>query len=168
MATTILAAGVSMAAGLALSSGRARAVAQHQGLATVLARSKIEQIRSLAWTRGADSSEVSDRSTNVAAPPVTSGGAGLTVSPGSTLDESVSGYCDYLDALGSWVGEGPRAPPSAAWVRRWAVGVLTSDTPDVLRIEVSVEPLYVSMQQPRGASRREGARLVAMRARRAL
>ena len=44
--------------------------------------------------------------------------------------------------------------------------VLAPDTPDVLRIEVSVEPVYVATHQPPRTSRREGARLVAIRARR--
>lgn len=165
VATAVIAAGVSTAAGLAVVSGRANRLAEQRSMATRLARAKVEQVRSLAWTRDAAFATISDRSTDLASPPVEAGGAGLSPSPPGTLDQDVPGHCDYLDMNGQWVAEGAKSP-QAFWVRRWSIRPLSPDLPDLLRIEVGVEPLQRVTRFARSAARPgEGARLVAIRTR---
>ncbi|MGE0447972.1 MAG: prepilin-type N-terminal cleavage/methylation domain-containing protein [Vicinamibacterales bacterium] len=168
VATTVLAAGVSTAVGLALASQRAQRVAQQHTMAVLLARAKIEQIRSLTWTRDAALVEVIDRSTNLAAPPAEPGGSGLTASPPGVLAEDVPGYVDYLDRYGAGTRASSHGPGAAVWVRRWSIATVPDATADVLRIEVQVDPVEYVLRQSRSGSRQTpGARLVAFRARRA-
>ena len=109
----------------------------------MLAAQKMEQLRSLRWTRTrtgtpAVSVPASDLSTDLSSDPPTSAGRGLSPSPAGTLDSNVPPYVDYLDAAGVWVGRGASPPGTAVYVRRWAVQPLESDPDDILLLQVIV------------------------------
>jgi hypothetical protein len=82
---------------------------------------------------------VSDFSSNIAVtPPTSSGGVGLQASPDYSLFTSVSGYVDYLDAYGSWVGTGATPPANAIYVRRWSIDPLPTNPNNTLVFQVLV------------------------------
>jgi len=141
IATTLL---VSMAIGvghLVTIGVRAGWAARVQTAATVLAASKIEQLRSLPWTYEPIPDVVvprSDYSANVSLDPPTDGGPGLAPSPPGTLAANVPPYVDYLDGEGRWVGNGPAPPPAATFIRRWAVAPLPQDPARTVVLSVLV------------------------------
>jgi hypothetical protein len=123
--------------------GRASHAARARTVAAVLAAQKMEQLRSLRWTRTrtgtpAVSVSASDFSTDLSSDPPTGAGRGLLPSPAGTLDSNVPPYVDYLDAAGTWVGRGTTRPDAAVYVRRWAVQPLESDPGDILVLQVVV------------------------------
>ena len=97
-------------------------------------------------------------------------GPGLSVSPAGTLSTSTSGYVDYLDGRGRWVGTGTGLPPGVVYIRRWSVEALQSD-PDTLVFHV----LVTTVRRDREAAaagghrqrRRGDALLTTLRTRRA-
>ena len=122
---------------------RASYAARVRTLAAMLAAQKMEQLRSLRWSRTrigtpAVSVPVSDVSTDLSSDPPTDAGRGLSPSPAGTLDSNVPFYVDYLDAGGTWVGHGATPPGAAVYVRRWAVQPLESDPDDILVLQVIV------------------------------
>jgi type II secretory pathway pseudopilin PulG len=105
----------------------------------VLAQQKIEQLRALAWGFDEFGLPVSDYSSNVTiTPPASSGGVGLQASPGGTLDTSTTGYVDYLNQYGAWIGTGTTAPAGAIYVRRWSIEPLPTNPNNTLVIQVLV------------------------------
>ena len=86
-----------------------------------LAAQKMEQLRSLSWTFDEDGGLRSDTSTDLSRDPPTVGGFGLDPTPSGSLDRSLDGCVDYLDAAGHWVGTGTTPPAGSVYVRRWAV-----------------------------------------------
>jgi type II secretory pathway pseudopilin PulG len=168
VATLVLAAGVMALAYLAMSSARAQVASRQNGLVTQLALDKIEQLRVLAWTSDAAVVPVTDWSSDVAAQePAPAGGTGLGLSPPGSLSTNVPGFCDFLDAQGRWLGSGGPAPPGAAWVRRWSVTALP-DLADTLALTVVVAPaVSADADGVRRARTIAGARLLAVRTRRA-
>jgi prepilin-type N-terminal cleavage/methylation domain-containing protein len=110
-------------------------------IALAAARSKIEELESLAWRWDASGNRVSDLDTNLSGRTPATGGPGLSLSPGNTLEDNVDGYVDYLDARGQWVGTGPSPPAAAAFVRRWQVRARGSPPADTLIFRVLVVPL---------------------------
>ncbi len=117
-----IATGVAHLIAVGLNAGRS---AREQTFTAILATSKLEQLRSLAWTYepGDDVPPVprSDFSSNVSFEPATGAGPGLSTSPPGTLSANVPPYVDYLDERGQWVGNGARPPGRAAFIRRWSV-----------------------------------------------
>ena len=109
-------------------------------VALAAAHAKIEELQSLAWHWDEAGNRVSDLDTNLSGRTPAGGGQGLTVSPANALQDNVDGYVDYLDARGQWVGTGPRAPDTAAFVRRWEIRALAG-APDTLVFRVLVVPL---------------------------
>ncbi len=150
----------------------ATAAARRQSTSTVLAASKLEQLRSLEWAYeptadGRAGSRVGDLSTDLSLDPPGSGGPGLGLSPDASLQQSIPPYVDYLDAAGRWVGQGASPPEGTVFVRRWSVRPL-ADSPDVLRLRVSVVPLSRESRR-RGVGAhplRDETRLDTLRARR--
>jgi hypothetical protein len=135
-----VAAGVSQ---LSATAVRASHTARARTMAALLAAQKMEQLRSLKWSRTrigtpAVSVPVSDLSTDLSSDPPTGGGRGLLPSPAGTLDANVPLYVDYLDAAGTWAGRGATPPGSAVYVRRWAVQPLERDPDDILVLQVIV------------------------------
>lgn len=168
IATAVLACGVMTTAYLAAASAKVVAASRQNGLATQLARNKMEQLRALAWTSDAAVVPVTDWSSDVtAAEPAPSGGAGLGLSPADSLSTNVAGFCDFLDVQGRWLGTGTTAPRGAAWVRRWSVTALPG-VADTLAVAVVVAPAVPSdAAGVRRARTMAGARLLSVRTRRA-
>jgi hypothetical protein len=76
---------------------------------------------------------------------------------------NVSGYADFLDRSGAWIGAGTVPPAGTAFVRRWAIENADAGG-DLLVLQVLVRP--ASSGAAAGAARVAGeARLVTMRAR---
>jgi hypothetical protein len=71
-------------------------------------------------------------------PPTSSGGIGLQASPANTLTTSTTGYVDYLDAYGMWVGGGAAPPVNAIYVRRWSIDPLPTNPNNTLVFQVLV------------------------------
>ena len=109
-------------------------------VALAAAHARLEELQSLAWHWDAAGNRVSDLDTSLSGRTPAGGGRGLTVSPANALQENIDGYVDYLDTRGQWVGAGPRAPDSAAFVRRWEIRALAG-APDTLVFRVLVVPL---------------------------
>lgn len=112
-------------------------------VATMAAAEKMEQLRSLTWSHTITSGPAismsdSDATTEISNHPQTDDGPGLLTSPAGTLTANVTGYVDYLDGGGRWIGNGLSPPPAAVYVRRWAVRSLSSDPDNVLVFEVIV------------------------------
>ncbi len=168
VAVSLLALGVSAVAQLALASARAQRAASDATLAQTLARARLEELRGLAWTSDAGVVPISDWSTDVSVtPPRPSGGTGLGVSPGDALFTNADGYCDFLDARGTWLAGGTRPPAGTAWVRRWAID-LPGALADTVRLQVLVVPVDRAAADRVVAAARatNGAWLVALRPRR--
>jgi hypothetical protein len=148
LAEVMIAAGLLVAVAVGVSQVSAAAVrashaARARTVAAVLAAQKMEQLRSLRWSRArigtpAVSVRASDVSTDLSSDPPTGAGRGLLPSPAGTLDSNVPFYVDYLDAAGTWVGCGATPPGTAVYVRRWAVQPLESDPDDILVLQVIV------------------------------
>ena len=140
----LVAASIGVAQLLAIASVKGRA-ARAQTSATVLATAKMEQLRALAWgyelTSDAPLIERSDFETNLSAEPAAAGGPGLSLSPAGTLTANTAFYFEFLDADGRWAGSGSQPPPSAAFVRRWAVLPLPGAGSRTLVLQVLVRPI---------------------------
>ncbi len=168
IAVTLLALGVGAVAQLSLASARAQRAASEATLAQTLARTRLEELRGLALTSDAGVVPLSDWSTDLSVtPPRPAGGTGLGVSPADALLSNIDGYCDFLDARGSWLGGGTRAPAGTAWVRRWAID-LPGTLADTVRLQVLVVPLERAASDRVTAAARavNGAWLVSLRTRR--
>jgi prepilin-type N-terminal cleavage/methylation domain-containing protein len=107
---------------------------------TAMASQKMEELRGLTW--GYDTSgqmlPVTDTSTDLSTEPPSSGGEGLNPSPTDSLDTNESGYCDFLDANGTWVGNGTTAPAGAIYIRRWNIQPLPTNPNTTLVLQVLV------------------------------
>jgi prepilin-type N-terminal cleavage/methylation domain-containing protein len=86
-------------------AARATDVSRATTVAANLAAQKLEQLRALAWGFDADGVPVEE----------------LGPSPPGSLTANTSGYVDYLDDGGAWIGGGPSPPPQAVFVRRWSI-----------------------------------------------
>jgi type II secretory pathway pseudopilin PulG len=135
-----------MAIGLAqvfAMSARATMTARTLTSTTAMAGQKMEQLRALTWSFAVDGSNlpVSDRTSNLSVTPAAATGRGLAPSPANALTENVPGFCDFLDASGSWVGTGTVAPSAAVYVRRWAIVPLPADPANTLVLQVLATPV---------------------------
>ena len=155
----MIAAGLLIAVAVGVSqvsaaAARASRAARARTFAAVLAAQKMEQLRSLTWTRvrigpAGPSVPVSDVSTDLSTDPATADGPGLSPSPAGTLDSNVPHYADYLDGAGAWVGRGAAPPPAAVYIRRWAVQPLPSQPDDILVLQVIVTTTAEATHQSR-------------------
>ena len=113
--------------------------------ALLLAVQKMEQLRSLPWRFDASGTRrVSDLATDLTRDPPGSGGVGLATSPRGSLDHSVSGYVDYHDRRGRWVGTGTSQPAGTSFVRRWSVQASPLVPSDLLVFDVAVLPVRMA------------------------
>jgi hypothetical protein len=143
MAACLLIAVAVGASQLSAVAVRATYAARARTMAAVLAAQKMEQLRSLRWTRvwtgtSPVSVRVSDITTDLSSEPPSGAGRGLLPSPAGTLDSSAASYADYLNAAGAWVGHGVTPPETAVYIRRWAIQPLESNPDDVLVLQVVV------------------------------
>ena len=122
---------------------RANQVAKGQTSTTALAEQKLEQLRGLTWGFDTDGQglPVSDTTTDLSTDPATNRGSGLNPSPIDSLKTSQSGFVDYLDANGQYVGTGTTIPGGAVYVRRWAIQPLPTNPNNTLILQVLVSPV---------------------------
>jgi prepilin-type N-terminal cleavage/methylation domain-containing protein len=140
---------------------RAMHIARMHAVTVLAASARLDELRSLRFEFDEDGQRLTDMSTNLAVNPARDGGSGLAPGGATTLDVSVSGFVDYLDASGAWIGDGPAPPPAAVFVRRWAIEA--PDGPDLLLLHVVVRPI---VNDAGGAGLGAGdTRLVSVRAR---
>ncbi len=149
-----------LAAGLAhvvVVAHRAVALGGADAVATQAATQKLEELRSLDWTFDPRTGRrVTDTTADLTQPAPGGSGSGLRASPAgaATLEASLPGYTDHLDASGGWIeaGDGAEPPPGAAYVRRWAVGTHASNE-DLLVLQVAVVDRRLASEAPRPSVR---------------
>lgn len=124
-------------------AGKANLVAKGVTSTTAMAEQKMEQLRALTWGYATDGTglPVSDSRTNLSVEPANQSGSGLNPSPSGSLERNTPGFCDFLDASGVWVGTGTNPPPTAVYVRRWAITPLPTNPNNTLILQVLVTPI---------------------------
>jgi hypothetical protein len=140
---------------------RANLNARGQTSTATLAVQKMEQLRGLTW--GFDAAglglPLSDTTTDLSVDPPTNSGSGLNPSPGGTLQTSTSGYVDYLDQYGNWVGTGVAPPPTASYIRRWSIEPLPINPNNTLVLQVLVTAVQTENARLAGAPAAERWRM---------
>ncbi len=115
-------------AGLAQSVGvaaRANRTARSTTIAVLLASQKMERLRALSWSIDPAGAAISDPA--------------LGLSPPGTLATNTAGYCEFLDAAGNALSEGPSpAPPGTIYTRRWSIDPLPANPYNTLVLQVVV------------------------------
>lgn len=128
--------------------------AKGQTSTAILAAQKMEQLRGLTW--GFDATglglPLSDTSTDLTQDPPTNSGSGLNPSPPGTLQNNTSGFVDYLDQYGTWVGTGTTPPPTAYYIRRWSVEPLPTNPNNTLIFQVMVTTVVTEGRSNRAAA----------------
>ena len=141
---TVVSLGVAQ---LFAASTRVNVMARSQTSTTMLAEQKMEQIRSLTWgfdTNG-EGLPVSDTASDLTVSPATQNGSGLNPSPTDSLERNTTGFVDFVDAGGEWVGTGSTPPGTAVYVRRWSIQPLPTNPNNTLVIQVLVTPMANEM-----------------------
>jgi prepilin-type N-terminal cleavage/methylation domain-containing protein len=146
---------------LLIFATRAMHGARAQGISVFAASARLDELHSLRFEFSEDGQRLTDVTTNLAVTPADDGGSGLAPGGAPRLDVNVSGFVDYLDGSGAWLGGGPARPPAAAFVRRWAIEA--PDGPDLLVLHVTVRP--IANDAARGGRGVGDTRLVTFRAR---
>jgi prepilin-type N-terminal cleavage/methylation domain-containing protein len=138
----VVSAGVAQLAAIATRAARN---ARDHTAAVILASSKIDELRALAWASGPE---------------------GLPASPAGTLAGDLPPYVEYLDAQGRLLA-GAAAPPAAAvYVRRWSVALQPPDARTiVLHVFVTTTARDRSRLRPWSGSDRVDAMIVSAQAR---
>lgn len=140
---------------------RANLNARGQTSTATLAAQKMEQLRGLTW--GFDAAglglPLSDTTTDLSVDPPTNSGSGLNPSPGGTLKNNTSGYVDYLDQYGNWVGTGVAPPPTAPYIRRWSIEPLPTNPNNTLVLQVLVTAVQTENARLAGAPAAERWRM---------
>lgn len=168
VASGILATGLVTVAQLFAVSTDANRVARRTSTATILAEQKIEQLRALTWGFDPLGLPVSDFTTNIGVyPPDPAGGTGLSASPPNTLTTSTTGFADYLDAYGNWVGSGAVTPRGAVFVRRWSIEPLPTNPNNTLIFQVSVTRVNQAAAAPSTVRLPDVIRMVSVKTRKA-
>jgi hypothetical protein len=173
VASTIMIVGIASVAQLFYITARANVAAKSTTMTTLLAREKIEQLRSLEWGFDALGLPVSDTTTNTSTiPELPTGGTGLSPSPAGTLSRSTIGYVDYIDGAGkSLGGSSATAPPGTVYVRRWSVEPLPTNPTNTLVLQVAVTPYTNGTKTvtPTSATRQSNeVRMVSVKTRKAM
>jgi len=124
-------------------STRANLIAKGQTSTTAMAEQKVEQLRGLTWGFDLQGQglPLSDTTTNLAVYPPAHNGSGLNPSPIDSLEQNTSGFVDFLDGSGAWVGTGTTPPGSAVYIRRWSIQPLPTNPKHPLVIQVLVTPI---------------------------
>jgi len=169
VATLILSSGAIAAAGLFVTAAASTRTAKVETQSTLFAAAKMEQLHALAWGYDISGGPVTDTSTDLSVEPPSSGGTGLRASPIDSLDRNCSGFVDYLDAGGRWVGTGSAPPAQAVYLRRWSIQPLAQFPNDGLVLEVLVTSVARDRSRITAANARRGLEgaLVAVRMRHA-
>ena len=144
VAVLILSLAATGVAQLSSSAARANHDAGSRTMATILAAQKLKQLRSLDWAYASDDAGPqpwSDGHSDLSIDPATSAGTGLRPSSVMALERSTSGFVDYLDGRGIWLGTGDSPASGTAFVRRWAITRLPSDPDHSLVLQVRVTAL---------------------------
>jgi prepilin-type N-terminal cleavage/methylation domain-containing protein len=140
VASTIMAVALTTLAQLFVMSTNANHGAKTTTYAAVLAQQKMEQLRGLAWGFDNLGLPITDISTNIAkVPEEPAGGTGL--SPGGSMGQNVTGYCDYLDKDGNALGTGPAPLAGTVYIRRWSIEPLPTNPNNTLVLQVLVTRL---------------------------
>jgi prepilin-type N-terminal cleavage/methylation domain-containing protein len=124
-------------------STRANLIAKGATSTTAMAEQKLEQLRGLKWGFDIAGQGLpdSDTTTNLTVTPPTHDGSGLNPSPSDSLEQNTTGFVDFLDGGGSWVGTGSTPPESAVYIRRWSIQPLPTNPNNTLVIQVLVTPV---------------------------
>jgi prepilin-type N-terminal cleavage/methylation domain-containing protein len=124
-------------------STRANVIAKGQTSTTAMAEQKLEQLRGLTWgfDLAGQGLPLSDTTTNLTVTPPTHNGSGLNPSPSDSLEQNTTGFVDFLDGGGNWVGTGSTPPGSAVYIRRWSIQPLPTNPNNTLVIQVLVTPV---------------------------
>lgn len=124
-------------------STRANVIAKGATSTTAMAEQKLEQLRSLTWgfDLAGQGLPLSDTTTNLTVTPPTHDGSGLNPSPSDSLEQNTTGFVDFLDGAGTWVGTGSTPPGSAVYIRRWSIQPLPTNPNNTLVIQVLVTPV---------------------------
>ena len=125
---TVVSLGVAQ---LFAASTRVNVMARGQTSTTMLAEQKMEQIRSLTWgfdTNG-EGLPVSDTTSDLTVSPTTQSGSGLNPSPTDSLERNTTGFVDFVDAGGAWVGTGS-TPPANGCLHPPLVDPAAADEPE--------------------------------------
>ncbi len=138
IACVILTTGIVALAQLFMISTASNRTARSMTSTMVMAQQKMEQLRSLTWGFDTLNLPLSDTTTDISVVPFTSSGSGLSPSPGGTLTQNTSGFVDYLDQYGNWVGHGSSPPSTAVWIRRWSIEPLPTNPNNTLILQVLV------------------------------
>ena len=128
---------------------KATHAARNQTSTATLAAQKMEQLRSLTWgfdTNG-EGLPVSDTTSDLTAYPSTQNGSGLNPSPADSLERNSTGFVDFVDAGGAWVGTGNTPPGTAVYIRRWSIQPLPTNPNNTLVIQVLVTPITNEMSR---------------------
>ena len=123
---------------------------------TTMATQKMEQLRALTFAYDASGLglPVTDTTTNLTKATPDTTGTGLNPSASNCLEVSCSGFVDYLDAQGNYVGTGTTAPDGAVYTRRWCITPLPTNPNNTLILQVLVTPTY--KEQRRAAAESSG------------
>ena len=140
VALALLAGSLLLVARVMTVASRSADVARATTAATMLAGQKLEQLRALAFAFTVDGAPVDDRESDASDwPGAVTGGRGLSLSPPGTLAANTTGFVDYLDGRGQWLGHGSSPPAGTAFVRRWSIEADTaSSEPVTLVLRVGV------------------------------
>lgn len=141
--------------------------ARAQASTAALASTRMEQLRALTWAFDGGGNPLSDGSTDLSVSPPAQTGTGLSPSPPDSLAANTTGFADFLDERGEWVGSGAEAPPGAVFVRRWSVALPADGATDTLVLQV-VARRVVDDAGPGGRVARSGrgeSRFVTVRTR---
>lgn len=129
-------AGVATLFGVAVRATRS---ARDGTWTAALATQKLEELSALTWSFDpANGARVTDTTTDLTQDLPASGGPGLSPSPATALLANTTGYVDFLDGDGRWLGTGVTPPAKAVYVRRWSVRPLSAEPDDGVVLQVFV------------------------------
>ncbi len=166
IAIAVLGTSVLITGRFLVATTTAMTLSRAQTSTTVLAVTRMEQLRTLRWTFDSTGVPLSDTSTDFSTNPPSHGGSGLSPSPSTALQENTPGFVDFLDDRGEWVGTGTQPPRGAMFVRRWSIDLPADGTADTLVLQVVVRRLVDDIGAARAArGARAESRLVTVRTR---
>jgi hypothetical protein len=157
LAMVLMVTAVMGAAALATTATRTALVARLSTSTLALTLQKVEQLTTITWAVDQSGTLLTDAWTDLSAEPHGESGTGLGSSPPDSLLANATGFVDFLDARGVWIGAGHSPPPGTAFVRRWHLEPLDGalDRAIVMRVFTT----GVGQAQSRGAA---GAAIAAL------
>jgi prepilin-type N-terminal cleavage/methylation domain-containing protein len=140
IAVSILCVAVLTVAQLLATGVEGIALSRAQTLSAMLASARLEQLRALAFEFDSTGARITDLATDLSVRDQGPGGSGLASAGTDSLQTSTTGFVDYLNAHGRWVGTGASPPADAIFVRRWSIDAWRG-SPDALVVQVLVRPV---------------------------